>query len=233
MLFSRKEVAEYVNNAFEPVWESVRPVPIINIDFGNGTKLTRTLNGNIATYVCQADGTVLDVLPGLYEPKTYVSALKQLAALPGYLDQEGRHKRQARLVEYHAKQAHFLTSKGVRGELIDVAAMAKARVEGGTKYVLREGTRKPAEAERPKPPTELTAAEDLSSWAVLAEDTRVNETQRRLLIHTMLAEAVPVQPANVAKRIYKEVLNVDLDDPHLGLGKVLFDNYPFGNEERH
>jgi hypothetical protein len=32
--------------------------------------------------------------------------------------------------------------------------------------------------------------------------------------------------------MYKEVLHADLDDPYLGLGKLLFDNYVFSAEEK-
>ena len=70
-----------INNNFEPVWESVRPVPIVTIDFGNGTKITRTLHGNIATYLCNARGTVFDILPGIYEPGEYLNQLNQFALL--------------------------------------------------------------------------------------------------------------------------------------------------------
>ena len=68
MLFSSNEVADYINAEFEPVWESVRPVPIVTIDFGNGHTVRRTLHGNIATYICGSDGSVYDVLPGISPP---------------------------------------------------------------------------------------------------------------------------------------------------------------------
>ena len=38
-------------------------------------------------------------------------------------------------------------------------------------------------------------------------------------------------PAKVLKPIYKEVLHADLDDPYLGLGTALFENYPFAAED--
>ena len=60
MLFSDESVASFVNANFEPAWESVRPVPLVHIDFGNGQVLTRTLHGNILTSVCTAEGLVLD-----------------------------------------------------------------------------------------------------------------------------------------------------------------------------
>ena len=72
MLFSNDQVAAFVTNNFEPCWEMVRPVPIVRIDFGNGTVVTRTLHGNIASYACNSDGQVLDVLPGIYNVAGYL-----------------------------------------------------------------------------------------------------------------------------------------------------------------
>jgi hypothetical protein len=77
----------------------------------------------------------------------------------------------------------------------------------------------------------LASNNDIANWKVLAEDTRINETSRRLQIHDMLAAAGPVQPKNVTKKLYKEVLHADLDDPYLGLGQTLFAAYPFAKEE--
>ena len=45
------------------------------IDFGNGHKIRRTLNGNVATYVCAPDGRVVDVIPGLNSPEAYLEDL--------------------------------------------------------------------------------------------------------------------------------------------------------------
>jgi hypothetical protein len=47
----------------------------------------------------------------------------------------------------------------------------------------------------------------------------------------MLAKTDLVEPAKVVKRIYKEALHCDLDDPYLGLGGALFANYPFVTED--
>ncbi|MBP7862294.1 hypothetical protein KA183_11470 [bacterium] len=79
MLFSNPEISAYINQNFEPAWESVRSVPTITLDFGNGQKVTRTLHGNIATYVCTADGSIIDVIPGVYEPQAYLRQLKKMS----------------------------------------------------------------------------------------------------------------------------------------------------------
>ena len=81
MLFSDESVANVINLQFEPVWVSVRDVPLITIDFGNGKVIRRTLHGNVATYACTSEGFVLDALPGIYEPKTYIDRLRKLTLL--------------------------------------------------------------------------------------------------------------------------------------------------------
>jgi hypothetical protein len=231
-LFSRNEVAEFIAKSFEPVWVSVRPVPIVRIDFGNGHVLTRTLHGNIATCVCTAEGQVLDILPGVYQPEAYLAALDQLRLLPQYVNARGPAERDARLKEYHRTQAEALAKHGAAGKLIDISKMSKAKIESTIKLVLQPGPAPRPEAAATAPPPNFDSAEDIANRSLLAEDTRVNETQRRRLIHEMLAGAGAVQPDAIVKRLYKDVLHADLDDPYLGLGEVLFAHYPFAKEER-
>jgi hypothetical protein len=105
VLFSRDQVATFVNQNYEAAWESVRPVPIVKIDFGNGTVLTRTLHGNIASYVCNADGHVLDVIPGIYTPDVYVKRLNELRLLAGWVRALSPEKGDEFVKNYHAAQA--------------------------------------------------------------------------------------------------------------------------------
>ena len=78
MLFSNPEIADFINENFEPSWESVRPVPRVSIDFGNGTVVERTLHGNVATYICDKNNIVHDVLPGVYSKTAFLKQLKQI-----------------------------------------------------------------------------------------------------------------------------------------------------------
>ena len=41
-----------------------------------------------------------------------------------------------------------------------------------------------------------------------------------------------MHPDKLTKWLYREVLHADLDDPYLGLGKALFENYPMFNKSR-
>ena len=62
-------------------WKSVRPVPKITIDFGDGRVVERTITGNSIHYVLDADGTVIDAVPGLYGPKAFLERLDEAAAV--------------------------------------------------------------------------------------------------------------------------------------------------------
>ena len=108
MLFSNPEVAQFIDTTFEPVWVSVRPAPLVTIDFGNGHKVIRTLQGNVATYVCDAEGTVHDVLPGIYTPVPYRQQLTLLAKLVNGLANVSADERKKQLREYHVRQAGAL-----------------------------------------------------------------------------------------------------------------------------
>jgi hypothetical protein len=246
VLFSKNDVAGFINENFEPAWESVRPVPIVRIDFGNGTVLTRTLHGNIATYVCTADGQVLDILPGIYEPRTYLDRLSQFRLLARYVNQGGKDNRAARLNVYHQGQSDALKKNDPTAVLVlvkrdvapirDVTFVSKEVIENPLKAILVPGLlaqklKKTQDVGKPGEVTRLGSVEDVANWKLLAEDTRINETVRRLQIHDMLARTDLVRPGAITKPLYKDVLHADLDDPYLGLGEALFTNYPFSRED--
>jgi len=235
VLFSNDQVAQFVNAAFEPVWESVHPVPLVKIDFGNYKVVTRTLHGNIATYACTADGQVLDALPGIYSAPVYLEQLKQFALLARYADQSGRDKREALLKEYHEKQAEALKKNETPLHLARTAGLSKALIEDRIKLVMGvppEAPQGQQQASKPDEKPVLEAPEDVANWKSLAADTKLNETARRQMIHEMLAKSGLTRPEKVTKAIYKDVLHTDLDDPYLGLGEALFAEYPFAKEDK-
>ena len=75
MLLLDKDVTAQLQKRYVLSWESVRPVPKATIDFGQGKVLTRTLKGNCVFYVCKPDGTVTDILPGVYTPEDFLAEL--------------------------------------------------------------------------------------------------------------------------------------------------------------
>lgn len=252
MLFSSADLASSINAAFEPVWETVRPVPIVTIDFGNGTKVTRTLHGNVATYLTDHEGTVYDILPGIYEPQEYRKQLEQFSLLFRHASQGFAPKKTERtevlkeytqhvstmLKAYHERQANrlkldqpadVLTLRFLNG------GKSKAGIEvtvellaAGDAAKLKAASQAAASKATP-PPTDTTK---LAGWKELAEDTKLNESIRRRAIHEKLAAMGRVKPNDIKKWLYKDVLHADLDDPMMGLGEALTKNYPFAAEDR-
>jgi hypothetical protein len=75
VLYANNEVSRHLRDHFILHWQSVRPVPIITIDFGDGRIIRRTITGNSIHYVLTADGQVVDGIPGLYGAKAFLREL--------------------------------------------------------------------------------------------------------------------------------------------------------------
>src|SRR5262249_1167632 len=85
--------------------------------------------------------------------------------------------------------------------------------------VAGEGARgRSGKSERPARQPSLAKRPDLVPAA------QVNERIRRKAIHERLSRLGAVRPHEIERWLYKEVLHVDLDDPKLGLDKVLTEN---------
>lgn len=102
MLFGNNDIAKFIDDNFEPAWQTVAPVPVVTIDFGNGNKIKRTFRGNIASYVVSPDGTVLDIMPGLIQPATYKELLKQTLTLYRQIEASPSEKL-TQISDYHQK----------------------------------------------------------------------------------------------------------------------------------
>jgi len=88
-LYPHSEVSQLLRDGFVLCWIKVADVPRITIEFGDGRRLQRTITGNSIHYVMDTDGMLLDAIPGLYAPQTFLRTLAatldlraQLAALP-------------------------------------------------------------------------------------------------------------------------------------------------------
>ena len=277
MLLSQPDLAAWMSDTFECAWETVRDVPRVSFDFGEGRVVRRTLHGNVVTWICDGEGRALDALAGLYDAKTYRARLEQAALLATYLAKRTDETAHASAFhEYHARQAERTAaggnplvvgtapsnaiSKDVMESRTELAIVDpdpivwlnvgdKVALEMPIKRALRAGSQTvtanqappalskrvvehPAERavalDEPRPSGEKLDAKGVRvDLGLLAQDTALGETRFRPLIHAVLAETGSVAYAEITKRVYRDVLRVDLDDPWLGLGGLLFDDYPF------
>jgi hypothetical protein len=76
-LYANEEISGFLREHFILHWQSVRPVPKVTIDFGDGRKLERTLTGNSIHYILTPNGEVVDALPGLYGPKAFLEQITE------------------------------------------------------------------------------------------------------------------------------------------------------------
>lgn len=81
LLYTDPQLANFLDERFVLHWSTERPVPQVEIDFGDGRVLRTTTTGNSAHYVLDHDGNVLDVLPGLYDARTFQAELETLSTL--------------------------------------------------------------------------------------------------------------------------------------------------------
>lgn len=192
MLFSNPEIAAFLDESFECAEVTLRPVPRVEIDFGNGLKLTRTLNGNVATYFCTPAGEVVDLVPGLATPEEYLERARKAASLIGLFGEDPKSAR-GRVARYHRSRAAEPVSAGNRRA--DVGKMA---VERPLKRALSGLPADPFQAS-------------------LHEDGEYNQEVRMPAVHAMLAEQPLAKPDAIKARLFREILGVDLEDPYLGL----------------
>jgi hypothetical protein len=80
-LYPSREINQLLKDGFILHWESVRPAPRVTIAFGDGRKLERTITGNSIHYLLDADGKVVDALPGLYSAPAFAAELRQLTGV--------------------------------------------------------------------------------------------------------------------------------------------------------
>ena len=81
LLYPEPRINRVLRERFVLHWESVRPVPRVTIDFGNGKKLERTLTGNSAHVVLDPHGRPVDALPGLFSSDVFLQLLARAHAL--------------------------------------------------------------------------------------------------------------------------------------------------------
>jgi len=101
-LYANAQISKLLRERFVLHWQSVRAVPKITIDFGDGRKMERTLTGNSIHYVLDSEGHVIDALPGLYGPDAFLRELIRISSTAQQLDAlRSADERNAALRRYH------------------------------------------------------------------------------------------------------------------------------------
>lgn len=99
-LYPDARVAKLLRDEFVLLWTSERDVPRVTIDYGDGRQLLGTVTGNSMHVVLDADGRVLDALPGLYIPEVFVRELTATLQLARSLTGATAEERKDRLLSF-------------------------------------------------------------------------------------------------------------------------------------
>jgi hypothetical protein len=103
-LYPNAEIAQFLRDRYILHWESVRDVPKVTVDFGDGRKLERTLTGNSIHYILDSSGRPIDAIPGLYGPKAFLRQLTEgEQAVKNYTQLQG-DARESFLRDYHRQR---------------------------------------------------------------------------------------------------------------------------------
>lgn len=176
-LYSNKEVSDYLRDHYVLHWQSVRPVPRVTIDFGDGRKLERTVTGNSAHYVLDAAGRPLDVLPGLYGPQAFREWLERSHDFSQQLENVVEAQRPTRLASYHGDRLAAV-DESLRNDLeLFAPQLLVDPYESGLTAVIKQAESKPTALQAAGRAIAKTAAEEPlvapfmpTDEALLAED---------------------------------------------------------------
>ena len=152
-LYANKEVSDFLRTNFVLHWQSVRPVPRVTIDFGDGRKLERTVTGNSAHYVLASDGTPLDVLPGLYSPLAFRQHLWEACSFSGKYAAAPGGERAAMVQAYHQeKEKECLRQWDFDIQALGEqrAALVSTRINSAMEFARLDGQTVPKIAVAPK-----------------------------------------------------------------------------------
>lgn len=134
ILYPNAEISKYLSENYILHWKSVRPAPRITIDFGDGRKIERTITGNSIHYILDADGNVIDAIPGLYTPSTFMKyltsanlAIKTINRLPALQQDQARLK-------YRKENFDAIAAK--RQKAIDTTGVQMTETRTGTIAIL-------------------------------------------------------------------------------------------------
>jgi hypothetical protein len=110
VLYPNTEVANVLRQRFVLHWQSVRPVPTVTIDFGDGRKLERTLTGNSIHYILDSQARPIDALPGLYGPQAFLRGLAAAETVFKSLSRKTEQERDPLLRTYYGNQHRQITA---------------------------------------------------------------------------------------------------------------------------
>jgi hypothetical protein len=245
LLYSDESIAALLRNEFVLHWHSVREVPRVTIELGDGRVIRQTIAGNSAHYLLGANGAPLDVLPGLHSAAAFRDQLERWLTLHRTLTP-------ASLLAYHRERFRLASARAV--ELgIDGAtypgqqpawnaqrqAQSKAftevrvlrQVKAGERTIVRQMNELFALGEQGKKDVQFSEStlelmkskQELTGQLLdnlrrtVAADTVFNEYELHRRAHEWFVNGEVGDLVSLNERVYDELFLTPSSDPWLGL----------------
>ena len=188
MTFSDKKLAEFVNKNFIPAWETVAPVSLATFDLGDGKKITGAYKGNVALYICSADGNVIDILPALHPPTMTLQWLDERFKLYNYVIKLYSKEQMNYLAKYHDLMSSMT---GIKKSSTIATHLEPKKESAELSAVIHMAKKSSVEVTRKPEPTELVKAKEILK--MVSEKSKVDIAKK------------PVEPQRVAPEPKKAI----------------------------
>lgn len=201
-------------------WESVRPVPKITIDFGDGRKLERTITGNSLHYMLTSDGHVIDVLPGLWAPKEFLKEIEgaRKRGTTGDFLEGARGNGHGPATRGSAAAYSPFSENPPNGELRREIVRTDESDRSGARFPVFDSSSLQLMRVKMRGADADAFARAVRNFEQsLAADTVLNASLRRTIRQWLSGSAGPVDLAVLTNRIYDELFLTPRTDPWLGL----------------
>jgi hypothetical protein len=172
ILYPDPAVSALLRDRFVLHWESVRPVPKVSVDFGDGRRLVGTITGNSIHYVLDSRGRLVDALPGLYGPGAYRRFLDDAAKEAGLLGGLGDADFVAAIASYHLERLAAIQQR-LTADLRQLGVIDPDKVAGATLRTARWAGGKPVALEASARTMSKSAAEARVLWSVSLDGPHV------------------------------------------------------------
>jgi hypothetical protein len=219
----------------------------VTIDFGDGRKLTRTVTGNSIHYVLDAEGRVVDGLPGLYGPKRFMQwlvAMNDLVTESSKLDE--RAVRRERLA-YHRGRAGYIkqdwandlekVAPGVDLELERAdtpepppsrpATSSRTRATPAHEVAVRQQTQQqavPQQQAAPPPPQNPPAENSANGRQAVGADRASRAAVGKTAVEAPILRAINLDPAKLDRatneEFWKKIAALHAEDARLDARSV-------------
>lgn len=246
LLYSDPSISAVLRDEYVVYWHSVRPVPRVTIELGDGRVIRQTITGNSVHYLLSEEGEVLDALPGLHSPAAFGEQLERWLALHRSLNGMSTEERDAILTVYHSGRldvlgngVYIIAPLSPTAEDAAPITATKAVLENPILRQLQSGA-----ARRLETSSSLIAVDDVRIRGVVfspasialmrrkqpitdrllqnlrlsvAEDTQFNESTLHPHVHQWFVDGEVLDLVSLNERVYRELFLTPPDDPWMGL----------------